>query len=102
MPGTYLSLDANNNHIHKIFSANRLTWHGGIIPPDEVWVKLSGDKGGESFKMSLQIVNTPHPNSIQNTCVFAAFEASDSVINLRVALGRYREQVKRLQNESWR
>ena len=52
--------------------------------------------------MALQIVNTPHPNSIQNTCVFAAFEAGDTVTNLKVALGRYKEQVKRLQNESWR
>ena len=84
------------------YSANRLTWHGGIIPTEEVWIKLSGDKGGESFKMSLQIVNTPHPNSIQNTCVFAVFEAGDTVTNLKVALGRYKEQVKRLQNESWR
>ena len=89
-------------HTFTIYSANRLTWHEGIIPPEEIWVKLSGDKGGESFKMSLQVVNTPHPNSVQNTCVFAAFEASDSVTNLKVALARYHEQVNRLQNESWR
>ena len=37
-----------------------VTWHGGLIPDNEIWVKL----GRESFKMSLQLVNTRHPNSI--------------------------------------
>ena len=52
--------------------------------------------------MSLQVVNTPHPNSILTTCVFTAFEANDSVMNLKIALGRYWEQVDRIQNETWR
>ena len=42
--------------------------------------------------MSFQI-NTRHPNSVQNTCVFAVLEASNSVMNLKVALGMYKEQV---------
>ena len=42
--------------------------------------------------MSFQI-NTLHPNSVQNTCVFAVLEASNSVMNLKVALGMYKEQV---------
>ena len=41
-------------------------------------------------------------NWIHNTCVFALFEASDSVTNLKVALGRYKEQVDRLQTLHWR
>ena len=28
-----------------------------MIPPDEILVKIGGDKGGSSFMMSLQIVN---------------------------------------------
>ena len=32
-------------------------------------VKIGGDKGGGSFKMSLQLGNVDHPNSI-NTFVF--------------------------------
>ena len=38
--------------------AGRLTWHGDIIPQDEIWIKIGGDKGGGSFKMNFQIANT--------------------------------------------
>ena len=35
----------------------RLTWHNGIIPATEIWVKIGGDKGGGSFKFNFQIVS---------------------------------------------
>ena len=38
-----------------------LTWHGGVIPSSEIWIKLCGDKGNGSFKLALQLVNTAHP-----------------------------------------
>ena len=81
--------------------AGRLTWHD-VIPSDEVWIKLGGDKGGGSFKMSFQIVNVPSPNSPQNTCVFCCFEADDNITNLHVALDRYQDQVAELQTIKWR
>ena len=81
---------------------NRLTWHDGVIPDEEVWVKLGGDKGGSSFKASFQIVNVPQPNSIHNTYVFAVFEAPDTPANLHIALDRYKDQVEQLQSTSWR
>eukprot|EP00731_Ephydatia_muelleri_P005990 Em0003g238a len=28
-----------------------LTWHDGVIPASEIWLKLGRDKGGGSFKM---------------------------------------------------
>ncbi|KAL5491484.1 hypothetical protein EMCRGX_G016781 [Ephydatia muelleri] len=28
---------------------SRLTWHNGVIPENEVWLKLGGDKAGDSF-----------------------------------------------------
>ena len=34
---------------------------------NEIHVKIGGDHGGGSFKMSLQIVNTANPNSKDNT-----------------------------------
>ena len=80
---------------------NRLQWHN-IIPQDEVWVKVGGDKGATTFKMSFQIGNTPNPNSIENTCVFTVFEAKDTRSNLRVALERYVPQISAIQKESWR
>ena len=60
---------------------HRLHCQNGI-PNNEVWVKVGGDKGGGSFKMNFQICNVAHPNSVNNTCVFCAFEASDNPTNL--------------------
>ena len=74
-------------------SEGNLTWHDGVIPGNEVWIKLGGDKGGGAFKMTFKIVNTSVPNSIYNTCVFACFEAQDTISNLHIALDRYKEEV---------
>ena len=59
----------------------KLTWHDGALPESEIWLKLSGDKEGGSFKMIFEIVNVSNPNSVQNTCMFCCFEASDSITN---------------------
>ena len=83
-------------------STNRLTWHGGIIPQDEIWIKLGGDKGGDTMKVSFQIVNVATPNSVKNTVVFCTFAAVDSRANLHIALDRYRHQVQILQATKWR
>lgn len=80
----------------------RLTWHNGIIPATEIWVKIGGDKGGGSFKFNFQIVNTISPNSVQNTCVFSCFEASDSYMNLHMILNRYQTQIKFIESMTWR
>ncbi|KAL5473856.1 hypothetical protein EMCRGX_G028418 [Ephydatia muelleri] len=80
----------------------RLTWHDGVIPASEIWLKLGGDKGGGSFKMNFQIVNVAAPNSVHNTCVFCCFEVDDTVTNLHIALDRYKDQVAHLQGMQWR
>ena len=82
-------------------SCNRLTWHDGLIPEDEIWVKIGGDKGGGSFKMSLQLANILHPNSTNNTFVFSCFEADDSLTNLHVALDTYKAEVDSLMSLTW-
>ena len=87
---------------YALTSLNRLTWHDGAIPENEIWVKLGRDKGGTSFKINFRIVNVPHPNSIDNTCVFSVFEAVDTVTNLHVALDRYKDQITELQKTQWR
>ena len=81
---------------------SKLTWHDGMIPQDEIWIKLGGDKGGSTFKLSIQILNVKHPNSKKNSCVVAMFEAGDSITNLHIALDRYSEQVSGLQKLVWR
>lgn len=63
---------------------------------------MGGDKGGGSFKMSLQPANVYHPNSIHNTFVFCCFEAADTVTNLHVALDTYSKNVDDLQAAKWR
>ena len=73
-----------------------------MIPSDEIWVKIGGDKGGSSFKMSLQIVNIAKPNSVHNSVIIALFEGPDSVINLHTALDRYCDVIHDIQNSRWR
>lgn len=52
--------------------------------------------------MNFQLVNVNCPNSIGNTCVFTAFQATDSITNLHVALDRYRDQLTEVQETKWR
>uniref|UniRef100_A0A1X7T8D3 Uncharacterized protein n=1 Tax=Amphimedon queenslandica TaxID=400682 RepID=A0A1X7T8D3_AMPQE len=43
------------------------------------------------MKKSFQVVNTDKPNSVCNSCVFSPFEVPDNVVNLRIALERYKD-----------
>ena len=54
----YISLN------HK---AGILTWRDGSLHEDQIWVKLGGDHGGESFKLCFQIVNVSHSNALVNS-----------------------------------
>lgn len=80
-----------------IRSEGNLTWHGGTIPSDELWIKLGGDKGRGSFKFNLQLCNVQHPNSLKNTILVSVFKAGDSTTNLHTALDMYKEHVTELQ-----
>lgn len=79
-----------------------LFWHDGAIPQGEIWLKLGGDKGGGTFKMCFQIVNTQAPNSPTNTCVFSIFEAEDSVTNLKVVADRYGQEISNIESHTWK
>lgn len=85
--------------IFNYIQALRLTTHDSI-PESEIWVKLGGDKGGDSFKMTFQIVNVPCPREYLH--IFAAFEAGDSAANLQIALQHFTTQVNDLQGYIWR
>ena len=52
--------------------------------------------------MNFQLCNVEAPNSPKNTCVFAAFEATDTLTNLHISLDCYSDQVTELQNMQWR
>ena len=81
---------------------DRCTSLNGAIPEEEVWIKVGGDKGGSTMKAAFQICNVESPNSYRNTWVFSAFEASDSAVNVRIALSRYSDQIDELMRSTWR
>ena len=80
----------------------KLTWHNDTIPQDEIWVKVGGDHGGGSFKLTLQIANIANPNSKHNTCLFLISNCKDIPENLRRLLGLFDEQFTTLQTTTWR
>lgn len=86
-------------HVYRL---GQLTWHSGAIPSNEIWIKLGGDKGGSSFKTSVQVVYVDKPNSVKNSCVFAVFEAPDSFTNLKIALGQFKNQIEGIQLAQWK
>ena len=73
-----------------------LTQHS-VIPSDEIWIKLGGDKGHGSFKLNIQLCNIEHPNSQKHTCLISMFMAGDSATNLDTCLSMYRQQISELQ-----
>eukprot|EP00117_Sycon_ciliatum_P024254 scpid42675/ scgid20399/ len=90
-----------HSYLDELQATQQLHWHEGAIPADEVWVKVGGDHGGDSFKMSFQIVNVKKANAIRNIVPFLVFAAKDSPANLTTALHPFVEQVKLLQTTSW-
>ena len=89
------------HYIQLHADAGTLTWRDGSIPEDEVWVKVGGDHGGESFKLCFQIVNTASPNSLANTIPFLVFGAKDSPSNLQTTLEPYYAQFQQLSTTEW-
>ena len=68
----------------------------------EVHVKIGGEHGGGSFKVSYQIANVANANSNDNTLVFSFFEAKDYRINMKTGLPRFAQQIDELQSMIWR
>ena len=71
-----------------------------FIKDNESAVKIGGDHGGGSFKLSYQIANVSHSNSTDNT-VYSIFEAKDHRSNVKIGLTRFREQINALQTMKW-
>ena len=68
-----------------------------MIPSNELWLKLGGDKGHGSIKLFLQLVNTSNPNSMKNTLVISVFKAGDTTANLHTALEMYVKEAQGMQ-----
>ncbi|XP_065672293.1 uncharacterized protein LOC136090116 [Hydra vulgaris] len=83
-------------HLEELENCNDLVNHN-FIQNKEIYIKIGGDYGGGSFKMSYQIVNTINPNSSENTIVFNIFESKDLRANIKVAMARFEKQIEALQ-----
>ncbi|XP_065672288.1 uncharacterized protein LOC124815234 [Hydra vulgaris] len=100
-PWAYIeNLPSNIENRLNVLQSFRLIKQNGI-KCDEIHIKIGGDYGGGSFKMSYQIVNQDQPNSKSNSIVFSTFEAKDYRTNLIVGLSRYTLQVDEIQNMIW-
>lgn len=92
--------------VHEILG--RLEAAGKLIDfPDgdlsnAIGVKLGGDHGGGSFKLSLSVVNVEKPNSKDNTYMFCMFEGRDSRYNLEQVMTHYWDQIKELRRSTFR
>jgi hypothetical protein len=85
----------------KYKEAGLLISHNGIIPDNEIHLKLGGDFGKQSFKISMQIVNLEKPNSKDNTIVIAMANIKDKYRNLEKFINLIKSQVECLQNLIW-
>ena len=80
--------DYIKNVLDRYERTNQLIWREGM-PNNEIWIKLSGDKGGGSTKCGFQIINIEKPNSPNNYFLFSVFEAPDYRENLETALSGF-------------
>ncbi|KAL5489128.1 hypothetical protein EMCRGX_G018184 [Ephydatia muelleri] len=74
----------------------------GAIPPNEIWIKAGGVKGGGTFKFCLKLLNVEAPNSSEKTSVISMFEGPDSVTNMHICLDQYVEQLAEINQMTWR
>ena len=80
-----------------------LTWHKNTIPDDQIWLKIGGDHGKHSFKMTLQVANLEKPNAQQNTFVIALSSIRDSHENIeRFLNGGLGDEIAALSSLTWR
>jgi spore coat protein CotF len=54
---------------------NQLCTHKGVIPDNEIWLHMLGDKGGYSTKLMVSIINTHKPLS-RNQILLALYEGA--------------------------
>ncbi|XP_047130981.1 uncharacterized protein LOC124810322 [Hydra vulgaris] len=101
-PWAYIkNLPNNIENLLNLLEKFNLLYHDGI-KKDEIHIKIGGDHGGGSFKMSYQIVNQNQPNSKSNSYVFSTFEAKDYRTNLKVGQSRDTQQVDEMQKMNWK
>ena len=87
--------------MNSLKSNNLLTWYDRTIPENEIWVKIGGDHGRGSFKLTMQVANVSNQNSKTNTKVFAFGRVTDTHENLRKMMLYFNEEVLNIQGMIW-
>ena len=72
-----------------------------FIPDDEIFLKIGGDHGGGSFKMSFEVANVEHPNKPENIVLFSVMEAKDNKSNLMLCLERFKTHIAMFEKVKW-
>ena len=83
------------------FRTGQLTWHGGQIPENRLFVKIGDDHSQGSMKFKFPLANVLKPNSSKKTVVFAIFHAKDTRNNRRAVTSNYKKQLKDLLSTTW-
>lgn len=87
-------------YLDDLFSNNKLYDHP-FIPATEIHLKIGGDHGGKSFKMSCEVGNVENPNKVENTFIFSIAEAKDYKSNLMMCLQRFISQIEQFKKITW-
>ena len=82
--------------------AGLLKWDDGVIPSEHVWLKIGGDHGKGSFKVSLQVCNLDNANSNLNTHLLYMVGVKDTVNNLREIFLQIGDSINSLNGLAWR
>ena len=69
---------------------------------NEVWLLFTGDKGGNSMKFVVAVVNDVKHGSVDNNHIFCLYQASDNLENLWKVFSPYINQVKTMQSPDFR
>ncbi|XP_077985527.1 uncharacterized protein LOC144440135 [Glandiceps talaboti] len=88
-------------YLQDLDRCKKLNWHG-VIPQEEAWVKVGGDKVGDFMKTCLEVCNVDHPNSINNTIIINMYKGIDSYYNLETATKALTVEIKNLEGSTWR
>jgi hypothetical protein len=75
---------------------------GMLCNHDNIPDKIGGDHGGNSFKVVMQVLNVPKPNSPEHTHLILMAECKDNDENMRVLLEPYNVQIKELKKMQWK
>ena len=80
---------------------DKLTWHDGAIPENEVWVKVGGDHGQGRLKFNLAIVNTKNPNSMDNNVLIGMAGVKDPREKMEIIFDSIRKELAHVEKPVW-